>query len=78
MELNRAKIIDLQFTKAIQSGSYPSQRSATTPEQANLNKTSFLELFDAQLISRHLDLIARKLKEQNKSFYTIAPYTNHE
>jgi hypothetical protein len=37
----------------------------------------FLELFESQLISRHLDLMARVLRVQNKVFYTIGS-SGHE
>ncbi|HRE32958.1 MAG TPA: thiamine pyrophosphate-dependent enzyme, partial [Candidatus Berkiella sp.] len=32
---------------------------------------SYLELFHSQLVSRHLDLLARLMREQNQGFYTI-------
>ena len=37
----------------------------------------FLELFESQLVSRHLDLMARVLRVQNKVFYTIGS-SGHE
>ena len=42
-----------------------------------LDARSFRELFESQLISRHLDLMARVLRVQNKVFYTIGS-SGHE
>lgn len=72
MELNRAKIIDENFTHRVLTQDFPIAQSPTTPLDAGLDKESFLELFDSQLISRHLDLIARILREQQQGFYTIS------
>src|SRR6266487_4650383 len=41
-------------------------------EGSSLTGARCLELFDAQLASRHLDLAARWLRGQGKGFYTIA------
>ena len=38
---------------------------------------AFLDLFESQLISRHLDLMARVLRVRNKVFYTIGS-SGHE
>ncbi len=40
-------------------------------------RDDFIELFDSQLISRHLDLMARVLRVKNKVFYTIGS-SGHE
>lgn len=71
MELNRAKIVDENFTRRVLSHDFPHPKSAITPTDAGLDQTSFLELFESQLLSRHLDLLARKLREQQQGFYTI-------
>src|SRR5699024_7651454 len=36
-----------------------------------------LELFESQLLSRHLDLIARAMRQRNEGFYTIGS-SGHE
>jgi len=77
MDLNRAKIIDHQFQYLVKKGHYPKKKSTTSPEDALLSRTEFLALFDSQLLSRHLDLIARTLKEDSKSYYTIGS-SGHE
>ena len=75
--LDRAKIVDEQFIERVQRKDFPPARSDTTPLMAGLNKQTALSLFDSQIKSRLLDIIARELKEQNLSFYTIGS-SGHE
>lgn len=77
MDLNRAKSIDNQFRSVVKNSHYPTEKSSTSPEDSLLSRTEFLALFDSQLLSRHLDLIARILKEDAKSYYTIGS-SGHE
>lgn len=77
MDLNRAKIIDEQWMRCIKAATYPALMSHVLPDAVGLTKDIFLDLFHSQCISRHLDLIARVLKEQGKSFYTIGS-SGHE
>ncbi|MGE8250537.1 MAG: thiamine pyrophosphate-dependent enzyme, partial [Stenotrophomonas bentonitica] len=44
---------------------------------STLDAQGFAELFESQLVSRHLDLMARVLRVQNKVFYTIGS-SGHE
>lgn len=72
--LNRAQICDdnwLEFVRAFQ----PAAQGVA--DRAALSDTDLLELFESQLISRHLDLMARVLRVQNKVFYTIGS-SGHE
>ncbi|MGE3318917.1 MAG: thiamine pyrophosphate-dependent enzyme [Candidatus Berkiella sp.] len=77
MELNRAKIVDENFTRRVLAHDFPIAKSSTTPQDAGLDKNTFLELFESQLLSRHLDLLARKLREQQQGVYTIGS-SGHE
>ncbi|WP_200889876.1 thiamine pyrophosphate-dependent enzyme [Lysobacter sp. A03] len=79
--LNRAEICDVNFTEFVQSWD---GRAGTAPdvdapvlEGSALDAKGFLELFESQLVSRHLDLMARVLRVQNKVFYTIGS-SGHE
>lgn len=69
--LDRAKVVDENFTRFVRSGNLPLARVELSPEEVGLDAAALLELFDSQLKSRHLDLIARVLKEKNQVFYTI-------
>ncbi len=73
MELNRAKIVDENFTRRVLAQDFPLAKSDTQ----GLDKAFFLSLFESQLISRHVDLMARQLREQQQGFYTIAS-SGHE
>ncbi len=72
---NRAKIIDQNFTDFVQSEKFPESEISLSQ---NISTTSHLiSLFESQVLSRHLDLKARTMKEEGKCFYTIAS-SGHE
>lgn len=75
--LDRASVVDDQFVKRVLKGDFPKANSTVTMQAAELDKKTAIELFDSQIKSRLLDLIARQLKEQNLSFYTIGS-SGHE
>jgi 2-oxoisovalerate dehydrogenase E1 component len=77
MELDRARIVDENFTRWVLEKNFPEPKSETLPTDVGLDKNLFLELFDSQLVSRHLDLLARQLREQQKGYYTIGS-SGHE
>ncbi|RRN57243.1 MFS transporter [Pseudoxanthomonas sp. SGNA-20] len=79
--INRAEICDRNFTEAVRAweGSprpRPRDDEPVLPGSA-LDARGFRELFESQLVSRHLDLMARVLRVQNKVFYTIGS-SGHE
>ncbi|HQY49609.1 MAG TPA: thiamine pyrophosphate-dependent enzyme [Thermomonas sp.] len=79
--LNRAEICDVNFQEFVRNWQgQPLPKPA--PGEAILDGSAltaqgFRELFESQLISRHLDLMARVLRVQNKVFYTIGS-SGHE
>jgi 2-oxoisovalerate dehydrogenase E1 component len=72
---NRAEIVDQNFTEFVQRWQGPVQAAprddAPVLPGSALDARGFRELLESQLISRHLDLMARVLRVQNKVFYTI-------
>ncbi len=79
--LNRAEICDQNFTEFVQEwngavDAKPAPGEAVL-EGSALDARSFVELLESQLVSRHLDLMARVLRVQNKVFYTIGS-SGHE
>ncbi|HXD82910.1 MAG TPA: MFS transporter, partial [Rudaea sp.] len=79
--LNRAEVCDQNFIEFVQNWQ-GSNVPAGAPNEPVLNGSlcsvrDFIELFDSQLISRHLDLMARVLRVKNKVFYTIGS-SGHE
>ncbi|NYZ64190.1 thiamine pyrophosphate-dependent enzyme [Luteimonas deserti] len=80
--LNRAEICDVNFQEFVRDWSGTSCRTPPQDDSAiladsALGVSAFRELFESQLISRHLDLMARVLRVQNKVFYTIGS-SGHE
>jgi len=79
--LNRAEICDANFIDFVQQwrGDPPPMPAPDAPilPGSTLDARGFAELFESQLISRHLDLMARVLRVQNKVFYTIGS-SGHE
>ncbi len=79
--VNRAEVCDQNFIEFVQNWQ-GSQASVAAPDAPVLPESfctrhDFVELFDSQLISRHLDLMARVLRVKNKVFYTIGS-SGHE
>ncbi len=77
MELDRARIVDENFKRRVLAQDFPPAISSTSPQEVGLDKSTFLALFDSQMISRHIDLMARQLREQQLGFYTIGS-SGHE
>ena len=79
--LNRAEICDQNFTEFVKewTGQVAARPAPGAPviEGSALDARSFDELLESQLVSRHLDLMARVLRVQNKVFYTIGS-SGHE
>ncbi len=80
--LNRAEICDQNLVEYVRGWRGAVAASPPAPDApvlpgSTLNARGFLDLFESQLISRHLDLMARVLRVQNKVFYTIGS-SGHE
>jgi 2-oxoisovalerate dehydrogenase E1 component len=73
--VNRAEVVDANFSAHVRAlaGVQRQAISATAAvlPGSRLTVAAFLELFESQQISRHLDLMARVLRVRNKVFYTI-------
>ncbi len=79
--VNRAEVCDANFSEFVSAwdGWRDARPSPDEPilDGSALDARGFRELFESQLISRHLDLMARVLRVQNKVFYTIGS-SGHE
>ncbi len=78
---NRAEIVDQNFTEFVQhwDGDVRLAPAADAPvlPGSGLDVAGFRALFESQIISRQLDLMARVLRVKNKVFYTIGS-SGHE
>ncbi|MCY7297376.1 dehydrogenase E1 component subunit alpha/beta [Alteromonas sp. a30] len=63
--------IDEQFVSSVLAGDLPAIDSLLTPESAGLSSAEVVDLFETQVMSRHLDLQSRLMQKKGQSFYTI-------
>lgn len=67
----RAEIIEQSFADRVMRGDLPDANTDLTLSAVGLTGQELVDLFDSQLMSRHLDYQSRKLRARNESFYTI-------
>lgn len=68
---NRAEVVHRNFLNFVKEGRFPQARSQTNLKDAGLSAEDYMDLFETQIMSRHMDLRARILKNQNECYYTI-------
>lgn len=74
---DRAEIVHQNFRQRLNAGKLPDAVSKISLAHSGLKETELVDLFYAQLISRHLDRTSRKLQARGESFYTIGS-SGHE
>ena len=74
---NRAEVIDNNFSENLNSEKFPKARTNIVLSDTNIAATELIGIFESQVLSRHIDLKARLLKEEGKCFYTIGS-SGHE
>jgi len=77
MSNDRAEIVHTNFLNRVASGALPHPVRDIGLAGSNLEGHDLLNLFDAQLLSRHLDRVSRKLQARGEGFYTIGS-SGHE
>ena len=73
-QLNRAEVVDRQFLDHLDALASGRVAAGDTP---GIPDADLLELFDSQMVSRQIDLMARIKRAENKVFYTIGS-SGHE
>ncbi len=68
---SRAELLASQFPEAVLSGTLPAPLTRLTPSEVGVTPAELVDLFESQLMSRHLDYQSRRLRARNESFYTI-------
>ncbi|MFQ5411375.1 MAG: thiamine pyrophosphate-dependent enzyme, partial [Phycisphaerae bacterium] len=72
MRFNRAQVIDENFIAFLSNRRSLPARPLPDRRSAIVHPDALLEMFESQMITRHLDLIARELRAGDIGFYTIA------
>ena len=75
--MDRAQIVHQNFLRRVAAQNYPAALSGISLENSGLTPEGLSEIFHAQILSRHLDLAARKLSKAGQGFYTIGS-SGHE
>lgn len=73
---DRGEIIDQNFLRRVRDRQLP-VTSTYNIEESGLTASRLTEMFESQLLSRHLDLHSRRLRSRGESFYTIGS-SGHE
>lgn len=68
---NRAEVVDQNFVRRVSSGDLPQSDTRLGLQDAGLGEALLLQLFESQVLSRQLDLCARRLQVRGEAFYTI-------
>ena len=73
---NRAEVIDENFISFLNVEKFPQARTNLKLNQTNIRSSDLISIFESQIMSRHIDLKARSLKDEGKCFYTIGSSGN--
>lgn len=75
--MDRAQIVHENFLRRVADGFFPELVSSVTLAESGLSPEGLVSIFHSQVLSRHIDRYARKLKERGEGFYTIGS-SGHE
>ncbi|MFD2165049.1 dehydrogenase E1 component subunit alpha/beta [Thalassotalea euphylliae] len=68
---DRNQLVKENFVRFVKSGDLPTLSTDKRPEEVGLSDVDLIDLFETQVMSRHLDLQSRIMQKQGQSFYTI-------
>ncbi|WP_026376694.1 dehydrogenase E1 component subunit alpha/beta [Aestuariibacter salexigens] len=68
---DRNSLVRERFLTAIKSRQFPAASHPLSPADAGVSHTLLCDMFESQVMSRHLDLRSRLMQKQGQSFYTI-------
>ena len=74
---NRSEVIDENFISFLNAEKFPQAQTNLKLNQTNIRSSDLISIFESQIMSRHIDLKARSLKDEGKCFYTIGS-SGHE
>ncbi len=73
----REQLIDENFKKTVHKEEFSHLLLKEKVERVSVPSHDILSIVESQFISRHLDFLARRLKDQGRGFYTIGSF-GHE
>ena len=68
---DRNQLLNNAFVDKVRAGNLPVLSEHKTPRSVGLTDAEVVDLFETQVLSRHLDLHSRVMQKQGQSFYTI-------
>lgn len=68
---DRNQCVKENFVRYVLSGQLPEISGTYSPQEVGLTDVELIDLYETQLISRHLDLHSRVMQKKGQSFYTI-------
>jgi len=68
---DRNQLVKEHFVQYVESGDLPELTNNQSPESVGLSNAEIVDLFETQVMSRHLDLQSRIMQKKGQSFYTI-------
>lgn len=74
---DRNQLVKENFINFVRAQTLPESPIELTPEEVGLSSTDVIDLFETQVMSRHLDLQSRVMQKKGQSFYTIGS-SGHE
>ncbi len=74
---DRNQLVKENFINFVRAGTLPESRCTLSPSDVGLSSTDIIDLFETQVMSRHLDLQSRVMQKKGQSFYTIGS-SGHE
>ncbi|SEL21790.1 branched-chain alpha-keto acid dehydrogenase E1 component [Colwellia chukchiensis] len=74
---DRNQLVKENFIKFVQARTLPESSCSLSPSDVGLTAAEVIDLFETQVMSRHLDLQSRVMQKKGQSFYTIGS-SGHE
>ncbi|MBI2993379.1 MAG: MFS transporter [Gammaproteobacteria bacterium] len=74
---DRAEIIHRNFTRRVTAADLPAALSGLSPAGVGMTAKDLVDLFESQMMSRLLDIAARRLRRRGLGYYTIGS-SGHE
>ncbi|WP_371193581.1 thiamine pyrophosphate-dependent enzyme [Glaciecola sp. SC05] len=74
---NRNQLVRDNFINFVRSAKLPTSSVTLSPSDVGLSHSEIVDIFESQVMSRHLDLQSRIMQKNGQSFYTIGS-SGHE